>query len=134
METKYDQLNEIKNLYDSNLISSEEYYKLSGEIFGEEIIVEKENQNTQRIKNAGKNVLNIFYCIIIQPVLLFAYWFFIGYKYGNDSTSAGSNNLENFIEYIKNLSFAFYFMEFVIAIFFLINLWNLGSNLKNVDN
>ncbi len=134
METKHYKLNEIKNLYDSNLISIDEYNKLSAEIFGEETTVEKEYNNTQRIKNAGQNVLNIFYCIVIQPVLFFAYSFFIGYKVGYDSASNVSSTLENFIDYIKNLSNAFYFIEIVITIYFLTNLWNLGNNLKNVDN
>jgi hypothetical protein len=133
METVNDRLKEIKNLADSNLISSEEYYKLRGDILGEEITIVRENNNTQRLRSAGKNVFNIFYCIIIQPVLGFFYWFFIGFKYGYDSASDGSNSFNNFMDYVKNLSFVFYFVEIIVAIIFLVNLWNLGVNLKNVD-
>ena len=132
MDSTKDNLKEIKKLLDSKLISNEDYYALRDDILGEEMKEVRENQITI-LRETGKNVLNIFYCIIIQPFIAFLYWFFIGFKFGYNSANGDSNSFDNFIEYIKNLSFIFYFIEFIIAIIFLLNLWNIGVNLKNVN-
>jgi len=147
MDTFKDKLKKIQELLDSNLISSEEYYKLREEILEEEeedesvIKLNKklkktqqsQNLNIQRIKSAGSDVLGIFYCIIFQILIIFGYWFLIGFKIGYSEASGQTENIGSFLGYIKNLNYVFYFVEFVIALRFMVNLFNLGVNLKYVD-
>ena len=47
METVNDRLKEIKNLADSNLITTEEYYKLRGDILGQSTNLLKEIYDPQ---------------------------------------------------------------------------------------
>ena len=147
METFIDKLKKIEELLDSNLITKDDYFKLREEILEEDEEHESvnklnkklkktqqsQNLNIQRIKSAGSNAMGIFYCIILQIFIIFGYWFLIGFKIGYSEASGQTENFGSFLDYIKNLNYVFYFVEFVIALLFIVNLFYLGVNLKNVD-
>lgn len=141
METFKDKLKKIQELFDSNLISSEEYYKLKGEILEkDEPYKEKQNKtqkmlncSVQRLKNAGGNVINIFYSIIFQAILIFMYWFFIGFKIGYDEATNTNKDILNFTDYLNKLNIIFYISQFIITVVFMSNLWKLGKNLLKID-
>ena len=141
MKTFKDNLKKIQELLDSNLISGEEYYKLRGEILDEdEPFNEKQNKTQQilncsvkRLKNAGGNVINIFYSIIFQAILIFTYWLFIGLKIGYDEATNTNNEILNFTDYLNKLSIIFYISQVIITVVFMSNLWKLGKNLLKID-
>ena len=141
MDTFKDKLKKIQELLDSNLISSEEYYKLRGEILDEdEPYIEKQNKtqemlncSVQRLKNAGGNVINIFYSIIFQAILIFLYWFFIGFKIGYDEATNANKEILNFTDYLNKLNIIFFVSQVIITVVFMSNLFKLGENLLNID-
>lgn len=141
METFKDKLKKIQELYDSKLITSEEYYKLRGEILDEdEPYKEKQNKtqkilncSVQRLKNAGGNVKNIFYGIIFQAVLIFLYWICIVFRIGYDEATNTNSEIFNFTNYLNKLNIIFYVSQAVISLVFMSNLWKLGENLLNID-
>ena len=143
MKSTADKLKEIKELEEKNSITRKEYEALRDEILHDESVnkfnkkqnntEQMQNYSVQRIKHAGSNAMGIFYCIIFQILVIIGYWFLIGFKIGYSEASGQTENIGSFLEYIKNLNYMLYFIEFIIALLFMLNLFYLGVNLKNVD-
>jgi hypothetical protein len=140
MDDRLKKLEEINQMLKSELITDSEYKTLLKGILDSKIEVKKEsNSNSiqsysiERLKNAGSNAMYIFYSIIFQIILVFGYWFLIGFKIGYNDATGQSNNFGSLITFVENLGAVAYFIEFFIALFIILNLYYLGYNLKNVD-
>lgn len=140
MDERLKKNEELNALLKSGLITNSEYKTLLKGILDSKVEPNinpdteiNKNYNVQRIKDAGSNALNLFYCIIFQILLAFGYWFMIGFKIGYDDATGQSENFVSFYKYVNDLSYMVYIIEFGIAFFFIVNLFYLGVNLKNVD-
>ncbi len=140
MDNKLAQLAELNKMLKSDLITNEEYKNLLKDVVRSKIestkidnLQEMQNFSVKRIKHAGSNAMGIFYWIIFQIFVVFGYWFLIGFKIGYNDASGQTEDIGSFLEYVKNLNYFFYFIEFIIALFIMLNLFYLGVNLKNVD-
>jgi hypothetical protein len=140
MDERLKKIEELNDMLKSELITDSEYKTLLEGIV--ESKVDRnidsdsktiENYVIERIKNAGSNALNLFYCIIFQALLGFGYWFLIGFKIGYDDATGQTENFGSLYTYAKDLTIFFYIIEFGIAFSFIVNLFYLGVNLKNVD-
>jgi hypothetical protein len=140
MDDRLKKIEDLNQMLKSELITDAEYKSLLKEILDSKVeIVKQSNSNgmqsysIERLKNAGSNAMYIFYSIIFQIILVFGYWFLIGFKIGYDDATGQSDNFGSLITFVENLGAFAYFIEFFIAFFIILNLYYLGYNLKNVD-
>jgi hypothetical protein len=141
MDKRIEKLEELNDLLNSGAISKNEYRTLAEENLGTKEIENEKNLNfidhdeikILRLKNAGKNVLGIFYCIVFEIILLPTYNFLVGFKVGYDNATGNANNIEGFSKYLENLEIGFYISQLALSFFIIHFLWCLGVNLKNVD-
>jgi hypothetical protein len=140
MDDRLEKLEELNQMLKSELITKSEYKTLLKGILDRKVETNfntdskiSEKYSIERIKDAGSNALNLFYCIIFQILLALGYWFMIGIKIGHDNATGQSENFESFYKYVNDLSYFVYIIEFGIALSFIVNLFYLGVNLKNVD-
>ena len=100
-------------------------------------ISKNEHAEITKMKNriilAGKNTLTMFYCIILQLLLVFVYWFIIGFKEGYNNARGYSEDITSQIKFLERIDLIFYSIELILFIVILNNLWSLGINLKNVE-
>ena len=140
MDERLKKNEELNEMLKSGLITDSEYKTLLKGILDSKVepninpdIKTMNNYSIERIKDAGSNALNLFYCIIFQILLAFGYWFMIGFKIGYDDATGQSENFVSFYKYVNDLSYMAYIIEFGIGLFFVSNLYYLGVNFKNVD-
>ena len=85
MDNRIEKLDGLNEMHKSGALSKEEYKSLVSEILNSksdinlELGTNKVNStlDVNKIKDAGKNALKIFYCLICEVLIAFAYWFFI---------------------------------------------------------
>ena len=140
MDDRLKKLEELNQMLKSELITDSEYKTLLKSVLDSKVEITNESNpngmqsySIERLKNAGSNAMYIFYSIIFQIILVFGYWFLIGFKIGYDDATGHSDNFGSLITFVENIDAAVYFIEFFIAFFIILNLYYLGYNLKNVD-
>jgi hypothetical protein len=150
-------LDELNQMHKSGLVNKEEYNKLLKGILDSKVEpnIDSDNQQiehykTQRIKNAGSNVIGIYYLIIFEIILNQIHSILLDVKIeyfkkinGISESYSEINSMTKFIlntekidDFIKNLEYLdlfFYLFQFILFSMFLNYFWNLGKNLKNVD-
>ncbi len=104
----------------------------------------------QRIKNAGSNVIGIFYYIIFIIILKYLYDLLLDVKREYFLREQGINtdysqtnkitefilnfdNIDSIVENLNYLSEFYYLIQNIVFLIFLMDLYNLGYNLKNID-
>lgn len=104
----------------------------------------------QRIKNAGSNVIGIFYYIIFIIILNYLYDLLLDVKREYFLREQGINtdysqtnkitefilnfdNIDSIVENLNYLSEFYYLIQNIVFLIFLMDLYNLGYNLKNID-
>jgi hypothetical protein len=133
-----------------NLNSNEETKtNISKEIKNSENLVLDKNM-IQRIKNAGSNVMGIYYYVIFLLIISYLYNLLLDVKsqyflreqgiisdYSQTSKITkfilNFDNINFIVENLKYLSEFYYLIQFIVFPIFLMDLYNLGYNLKNID-
>jgi hypothetical protein len=133
-----------------NLKSNEETKtNISKEIKNSENLVLDKNM-IQRIKNAGSNVMGIYYYVIFLLIISYLYNLLLDVKsqyflreqgiisdYSQTSKITkfilNLDNINFIVENLKYLSEFYYLIQFIVFPIFLMDLYNLGYNLKNID-
>jgi hypothetical protein len=144
--TKDEYLIFIKENLNSNEVTKT---NISKEIKNSENLVLDKNM-IQRIKNAGSNVMGIYYYVIFILISSYLYNLLLDVKsqyflreqgiisdYSQTSKITkfilNFDNINFIVENLKYLSEFYYLIQFIVFPIFLMDLYNLGYNLKNID-
>ena len=114
-------------------------------------VIETDVLKIQSIKEAGGNVIRIYYCIIFEIILMQLYDFLFDVKVEyfkkvngivNDyESTSGSlaksivnmDKIGDYINYLEHLDKFYYGVQTILLYLFLYYLWHVGVNLKDVD-
>jgi hypothetical protein len=114
-------------------------------------VIETDVVNIQSIKEAGRNVIRIYYCIIFEIIFMQLYDFLVDVKIEyfkkvngivNDYESTSGSltksiinmeKIDDYIKYLEHLDMIYYVVQIILLYLFLYYLWHVGVCLKNVD-
>ena len=112
MDDRLKKLEELNQMLKSELITDSEYKTLLKSVLDSKVEITNESNpngmqsySIERLKNAGSNAMYIFYSIIFQIILVFGYWFLIGFKIGYDDATGHSDNFGSLITFVENMDF-----------------------------
>lgn len=156
MDNRLEKLEELNKLNKSGHVSDEEYKTLLAEILDTNLEKNEKNDNTENngivnhLKEAGRNVMIIYYVIVVEIIVSQIHNLLIDVKTKylyktneNFDAYAETNvftkqildmkNIDDIVEYVDNLNKIYYFIQLVLFISFMHCLWNIGKNLKSIE-
>ena len=156
MDNRLEKLEELNKLNKSGHVSDEEYKTLLSEIINKNgnknfEVVDSEEVKIQSIKEAGRNVIRIYYCIIFGIIFMQLYDFLVDVKIEyfkkvngivNDYESTSGSltksiinmeKIDDYIKHLEHLDIIYYGVQITLLYLFLYYLWHVGVSLKNVD-
>lgn len=150
MDNRLEKLEELNKLNKTGQVTDVEYKMLLSEILDSKTEVDSDNKGIiNQVKEAGRNVIAIYYLIIFEIILDQVHDLLLDVKIKYYYKSLGNlypaqdinfltksilekDNIEKIIEDLKYLNEIYYLIQFVVFIVFMSCLWNIGENLKKV--